>query len=871
MLREPIIKSAMRDSRNKWIRSTGFALFLLLGWSMPLSSQSDYKIAEQDSLALVAFYWATDGPNWTSNQEGFGFDDLSTEWQEKYDGQFNNWFDGPVKDWFGVKVEKRPIPNSVDSTYRVTWLWPVIGRRTDGQNGLAGYVPREIGLLTALEEFRVNGNDGFRWELIPDEIYHASLEHFDVEAAWFGGGMSDALRNCTGIRKLNTRYTYFDFMPNLDFLDEAGLRNLDGTQWFYNSRLSYFYMERIIDHFYTISPVPQEFGFEARDMFDVGDEIEIVVPVGTPVEMVCNDAGSREEDITYQWYKDGFSKFGKKNKTYNIASVKESDYGHYTTRITNEYVKAYDQNGNYGEVFTKGIHLVAEPTAPVIERGVSANSGQYIDLYFSKPMTGSSGYTDLQVQAGGNTLMVTEAEVRGRLDKEVRIYLDAPILKDEEVLISFAADQIADPNGGSLVAFDNLAIENRTRVAPNLVNAKTTLDGTGIILAFDQYIDQASLPSASFVVEGENTYDIASITLATGAVDAHISKQLLLTLDTDITDSAEVITVQYLDGDVAGLYAGSVGPTAEIVVENRVTVDKTDIKFRFEDGSGQLENVLLQSSWRVEPIQLYDDGTNGDEQADDHVWTYQAFLVDDNYTWDVISRKTLNTIDTIVSVDPNTGNTVLTLVPGTTNQDSLLSDKIILALSVLDDQVTGDSIYGILNRDVIFNVKVNSGPTEIYLMGINEDWTTGELIPAVGGNVYSYTLPKLTAGDVIEYNYRQGEDWENQTPETRVYTVKNGENIINDEFGIFTSTSGVDIPPLKIFPNPSTKGIFQIEQIEDLAAFTIYNTSGQLIRQVPVVNANRMTIDLSRENKGMYFLVGISKKGNQYAYRLLFQ
>src|SRR6056297_3840869 len=89
-----------------------------------LNAQADYKLAEQDSLALVAFYWATDGPNWKSNQEGFGIDDLSSEWQDIYDGSYNKWLEGPAKDWFGVRVEKMPIPNSTDSAYRVTRVWP---------------------------------------------------------------------------------------------------------------------------------------------------------------------------------------------------------------------------------------------------------------------------------------------------------------------------------------------------------------------------------------------------------------------------------------------------------------------------------------------------------------------------------------------------------------------------------------------------------------------------------------------------------------------------------------------------------------------------------------------------------------------------
>jgi len=678
------------DTKKKWIRYVLLGLVILLGWALNVSAQSDYKVAEQDSLALVAFYNATDGPNWTSNQAGFGFDDLTSEWQVKYDGSFNNWFDGPVKDWFGVRVEKRPIPNSADSTYRVTWLWPVIGRRTDGQNGLKGYVPREIGLMTALEQFRVNGNDGFRWELIPDEIYHESLEHFDTEAAWFGGGLSDALRNCKGIRKLNVRYNNYDHTPNLDFLDETALRKLDGTQWFYNSRFSYFYMERIVDYFYSISSNIKEFGFEARDMFDVGDEVEIVAPLGTSVEMICNDAGNREEEITYQWFKDGLSKFGKKNKDFTISSVKESDYGHYTTRITNEYVKAYDQNGNYGEVFTKGYYLVAEPVPPVIEKAVVANNGQYIDLYFSKRMV-AGAYGNLQVQADGRSITIGNSEVRGRLDKEVRVFLDEPIIKDETVTISFSADGIVDSNGGEMEAIADVPVENRTRAAPQIVEAKTTLDGSGLVLQFDQYINKASLPSGQFDVQGNAAYTVSAASLLRGEIDQDISNSVLLTLSQDIVDSTEVLTVQYLSGSVAGLYGGTAQATNPISVLNQVTVDKTDVKFRFEDGSESLNDVLIQGSWKPDPIQLYDDGTNGDEVADDHVWTYQASLVDDEYSWDVLTRQMISAIDTVETIDSVTGNTVLTLKPIALNVDSIISGNILLELSILGDVVAGDS------------------------------------------------------------------------------------------------------------------------------------------------------------------------------------
>jgi hypothetical protein len=837
------------------MKNTYIIGFILLFTSIgaDLFAQNDYKLAEQDSLALVAFYWATDGPNWLSNQEGFSKADLSTEWQDTYDGQFNNWFDGPAKDWFGVKVQKRPIPNSTDSTYRVTWLWPVIGRRTDGQNMLSGYVPREMGLMTALEQFRVNGNDGFTNELIPDELYHRSLRHFDTESAWFGGGLSDAFRNCVNIRKMNVRYNNYDHMPNIDFIGEEGARNLEGTQWFYNSRFSYFYMERIVDFFYSISDNPMEFGLEARDMFDVGDEEEIVAPVGSSIEMICNDAGMREEFITYQWFKDGLSKFGKNKKTYDIASVKESDYGHYTTRITNDYVKSYDSNGNYGEVFTKGIHVVPAPVAPVIYKAVVDNSGQYLDLYFSKRMTGATGFENLQITADGEAIQVVEGMVKGRINREARVFLETPIQIGSEVILSYDSDAIIDKNGGVMEVISDFQVENRARMAPSIDSARTTLDGSGILVYFDYFINPNSLTGGDFEIEGSTAHNIASVSLVAGDIDLGISKTVLLTLAEEVSDSAEVLTLNYMGGGVHGLYGGTLQPVSDIPVDNIVTVDRTEVVINFEDGSGNLSDVVIKGSWRAIPIQLFDDGTNGDLIPSDNTWTTTLALADDEYGWDVFARETVATLDTVYSTD-SLGNTVLTLIPSSINKDSLLNNDYILEFSVGDRRVVGDTIFGIFNRDVVFNLTVNAQGEDIYLMGINDDWNEGILMTSLGDNKYTYTLPKLTAGNTLNYNYRRGSSFENETPDTRSYSVINGDNVINDVFGIFTSTEDALEAKVKIYPNPSEDGILNIEGFEKQKIISIYNSIGGKLQEINVHGRKLITVDLSDLPAGMYFL-----------------
>lgn len=834
-----------------------FFIFAIVGFlTSPVQAQSDYRLAEQDSLALVAFYWATDGPNWISNQPGFGFDDLSTEWQGTYDGGFNNWFDGPVKDWFGVRVEKRPILNSSDSVYRVTWLWPVIGRRTDGQNQLNGYIPREIAWLTMLEQFRVNGNDGFRWTEIPDDLYHGTLEHMDIESAWFGGYISDALRNCTGIRKMNYRYNYIDYMPTLDFLDSEALYNLNGTQWWYSTRLSFAIIEKTIDYFYTISPNPKEFGIEARDLFEVGDEQEVVAALGSQVEMECTSAGEQEEYITYQWFKNGLSMFGKAGRTLTISSVKESDYADYTVKITNEYVKEYDQNSNYGDVFTKPFHLVAEPVPPVIARISTSYNGKEIILRFSKPMdTQAEGYEGFTISAGSRALSATAASTDGRLDLDLVLVLNEPLFHDDTITLSYSGSSVIDKNGGVLATFSDSIVENLVRQAPVLVSAQTTRDGSGIEVAFDKYIDQHSIDAADFTVIREGDGSISTATLLPGELDAHISKSVLLTLSDPISDSTEALSLKYTSGELAGHLSGVVSSSDTMDVTNQVSVDLMDVLITFEDGSLSLENILINASWKVDPIQLYDDGTHGDTVAGDFNWATTASLVEDSYSWDVFSRETLISYDTARVEDPETGIITLVITPYEEYTDSILSENVVLEFEVAGEQISGITSFGIKNIDVTFIVQTGQSSEEIYLMGIEEDWGLGINMTLSGGAYqYTATVQGYTEGDIIEYNYRDGNNWENQTVEPRSYVVVKGENIVSDIFGDFT-TSFEDLPmnEVTLYPNP-VSGILNLSGLDGANSIEVFNFSGSLVQKSFLFEAGTFSTDVSDYQDGIYLL-----------------
>src|SRR5512135_25313 len=83
----------------------------------PVGSYDGYtKCAEQDSLALVAFYYATGGPNWRRTTDNAfsisnlaGGDDYGAAyyqggygWDWYPNAGTGKWLEGPVKDWFGV-------------------------------------------------------------------------------------------------------------------------------------------------------------------------------------------------------------------------------------------------------------------------------------------------------------------------------------------------------------------------------------------------------------------------------------------------------------------------------------------------------------------------------------------------------------------------------------------------------------------------------------------------------------------------------------------------------------------------------------------------------------------------------------------------
>jgi Leucine-rich repeat (LRR) protein len=126
-----------------------YLLVLLAIWTFSQSASA--QTSEADSLVLVDFYYAVDGPNWTDQ---------------------GNWLTGPVNTWLGITV----------TDGRVTGLEIT-------SNNMSGSIPASIGQLTELTKFRLIGDEN------------------PVKVVDINGTIPAELWNCTKITVLQLKFT----------------------------------------------------------------------------------------------------------------------------------------------------------------------------------------------------------------------------------------------------------------------------------------------------------------------------------------------------------------------------------------------------------------------------------------------------------------------------------------------------------------------------------------------------------------------------------------------------------------------------------------------------------------------------------------
>ncbi len=140
---------------------------LILICALLFAGSSFAQVLEQDSLALVAFYNSTGGPNWNNN---------------------TNWLTGPVSSWYGVIVEGNRV---VKLGYNFAF------------NNLNGYLPPEIGNLTALKKLTPGNNPGLSG-VIPDEIGNLKfMTGLGIGNCSLTGAIPNSIGNCSLLKFIN--------------------------------------------------------------------------------------------------------------------------------------------------------------------------------------------------------------------------------------------------------------------------------------------------------------------------------------------------------------------------------------------------------------------------------------------------------------------------------------------------------------------------------------------------------------------------------------------------------------------------------------------------------------------------------------------
>jgi len=227
-------------------------------------------VIEADSLALVALYNATNGSNWTNN---------------------DNWLTGPVSTWYGIEV----------SGSRVVKI-------ELKENNLHGSIPGELGDLTNLEELILYNNQLI--SSIPSELGNlTNLNTLILMDNLLSGNVPSEIGNLTSLQFLFMNNNQLSGLPNL-----SALTSLAAIGLYYNE-FSFGDLDstKLDFSFPNLAYSPQKF-LPQPAQTDNGD--------GTSSLTLTTDGTGNK----YQWYKNDIAIAGENSDTIRVDNTEESYY-----------------------------------------------------------------------------------------------------------------------------------------------------------------------------------------------------------------------------------------------------------------------------------------------------------------------------------------------------------------------------------------------------------------------------------------------------------------------------------------------------------------------------------------------------------------
>lgn len=301
-------------------------------WTRKLSDMIYDPFIQQDSLALVALYNATDGPNWKNKA---------------------NWLIGPIEIWEGVSVEEGRVVNlncgnAYTSAKGLVGTFPeefsnltAIRSLSFARNQLSGTLPEKWSTFANLQTLILSGNQltgilPISWStlvslqtlslggnqltgILPTNWSTlVSLRGLYLGSNQLTGNVPESWSGLVNLRDFYINNNRISGLPNLSSLTNLSDVNVS------NNMLDFGDIEPNIGvptNKFLYSP-QAPVGMQETILKSSGEEFRISITVGG-------------QSNKYQWLKNGSNITGATEFEYVIPSLTSTDAGVYTCEITN--------------------------------------------------------------------------------------------------------------------------------------------------------------------------------------------------------------------------------------------------------------------------------------------------------------------------------------------------------------------------------------------------------------------------------------------------------------------------------------------------------------------------------------------------------
>lgn len=505
------------------MRKTLTLLSLMIVLLSAFTSGKTYaQVLATDSTALVDFYNATDGPNWTDN---------------------SNWLTGTVDTWFGIETDtidaqirvnriQLPsnnlvgvIPASIDSLDKVAGDFDLSNNKLSGSipagindmtnvrrllfsnNLFSGTLPTGISGMTSLLELDISNNPSLTGAF-PVEVFTMTglLEIIASNCGWTGA-LDATVNNLDSLERLYFNDNMLTSIPVFDPAWKADFRiRVQNNKLEFGSIEPNVALADTIDQF-LYSP-QAKVGTTTSLTPLTGDTIHLTVPV------------SGDSNV-YQWYKDGIAIAGATNDSLSIETyASATDDGAYNVEITNTV--ATDLT-----ITSQPFVVGAGPSAASFITAESSDDGERLTLTFDKNMSEPIGFEgEFTITVNGSPYTITESRLNTD-ETKIRLFVDPLIEVGDTIVISYAPANWTAADFGPVTAFGPVGVVNDTKSRPMPTAAASDATGRWVIVTFDKAMDDPAGQQADFTIDVDGTvYSVDST-----ALDPGTSSNIWLRLD----------------------------------------------------------------------------------------------------------------------------------------------------------------------------------------------------------------------------------------------------------------------------------------------------------------------------------------------------